>query len=291
MKKASRSSSDTSQRSQKATSRSRRATFRSRQMLGKYRIARRIGSGTFAQVYSAMDTIEGIRVALKIPHQHYVDDELLDAFKQEVRLLAQLDHPNILLLKDASIIDDRLVIATRLGRETLDDRLSRRMSVASALEFARQMIAAVSYAHDVGLIHCDIKPENFILFDDNVLRLADFGIAKFSSMTIAASGTGTVGHMSTEQAMGKPSMRSDVFSVGLIIYRMLSGQWPEYPFDWPPPAAGNLRRKRVHPDLIAFIKKSISANPKDRFSNATKMEQHFEPLHAKAIRHLKKVKR
>ena len=266
-------------------------SIRARQMLGKYRIEKLIGNGGFAKVYSALDTIEGIKVALKIPHEHYVDEELMEAFRQEVRLLARLDHPNILVLKDANIIDDRLVIATRLGRETLDDRLTRRMSVPTALGFAEQMIAAVAYAHDAGLIHCDIKPENFILFDDDDIRLADFGIAKVGTMTIAGSGTGTVGHMSTEQAMGKPSMRSDVFSLGLIIYRMLAGQWPEYPFDWPAPGAGNLRKKRVHPDLITFIRKSISAKPKDRFANAIRMEEQFESLYPKAIRHLKKGKR
>jgi len=260
-------------------------------MLGKYRIEKQIGNGGFAKVYAAVDTIEGTKVALKIPHEHFLDDELLDAFKQEVRLLARLDHPNILMLKDASVIEDKLVIVTRLGKETLEERLTRRMSVPTALGFAEQMIAAVSYAHDAGLIHCDIKPENFIIFDDDQLKLADFGIAKVGITTIAGSGTGTVGHMSTEQAMGKPSMRSDVFSIGLIIYKMLAGQWPEYPFDWPAPGANNLRRKRVHPDVIAFIRKSISPKPRDRFADATKMEEQFESLHRKALRHLEKAKR
>ncbi|WP_238381173.1 serine/threonine-protein kinase [Mariniblastus fucicola] len=265
--------------------------LKARQSVGKYRLQKLIGVGGFARVYAALDTIEGSQVALKIPHEHYVDDELMEAFRQEVRLLARLDHPNILTLKDASIIDDRLVIATRLGKETLQDRLMRRMSVPTALGFAEQMIAGVAHAHEAGLIHCDIKPENFIVFEGDQLRLADFGIAKVATMTISGSGTGTVGHMSTEQAMGKPSMRSDVFSLGLIIFRMLSGKWPEYPFEWPAPGTNNLRRKHVHPDLIAFIRKSISPKPRDRFSDAIRMEEQFGPLHAKALRHLKKARR
>ncbi len=212
----------------------------------------------------------------------------MDLFRQEVRLLARLDHPGVLPLKNASIIDGRFVVITRLGRETLDDRLSRRMSVATALELADQMIAAVAYAHEAGIIHCDIKPENFILFDNNEIRLSDFGIAKVSTLTIAGSGTGTVGHMAPEQAMGKPSMRSDVFSLGLIIYRMLAGQWPEYPFDWPPPRAGNLRRKRVHPDMIALIRKAIAARPRDRFADDCKLERQFQSICPKVLRHLKR---
>ncbi len=242
----------------------------------------------FATVFAATDTIEGIKVAIKVPHEHYVSDELLDVFRQEVRLAAKLDHPHVLALKDASIIDGRFVVVTLLGNQTLDDRLRKRLSTVKALEYAEQMISAVSYAHEFGLIHCDIKPDNFILFDDDHLRLADFGIAKVSRKTIEGSGTGTIGHMSLEQAMGRPSMRSDVFSLGLIIYRMLAGFWPEYPFDWPPPGAASLRRKSIHPDMIALIRKSISPRPRDRFSNAIRMEEQFELVYPKTLRHLRR---
>ena len=107
-------------------------------------------------------------------------------------------------------------------------------------------------------------------------------------MTIEGSGTRTVGHMAPEQAMGKPSMRSDVFSLGLIIYRMLAGTWPEYPFVWPFPNASKLRTKRVHPDLIAIIRKSVAAKPRDRFADAVKFEEAFEVVLPKAIRNLKR---
>lgn len=264
--------------------------IRARQQLGKYRIERKIGEGGFATVYAATDTIEGIRVAIKIPHEHYVSDELLENFRQEVRVAAKLDHPHVLALKDASIIDGRFVVVTLLGNQTLQDRLQKRLSTLKALEYAEQMIAAVAYVHECGLIHCDIKPDNFIIFDDDHLRLADFGIAKVSRKTIEGSGTGTIGHMSLEQAMGRPSMRSDVFSLGLIIYRMLAGFWPEYPFDWPPPGAANLRRKFVHPDMISLIRKSISSRPRDRFSDATRMQEQFDIVYPKTMRHLRNKK-
>lgn len=254
-------------------------------MLGKYRVDRVIGSGGFAKVFAATDTIEGGKVALKIPHAHFVDDDLMEVFRKEVRLLSRLDHPNILKLKDASLIEGRLVMVTRLGTGTMAERLMRRMSVERALDFGRQMIAAVSYAHGEGLIHCDIKPENFILFDGDLIRLADFGIAKVAAATLEGGGTGTVGHMSVEQAMGKPSMRSDVFSIGLILYRMLTRQWPEYPFSWPPPGAFELRRKKIHPEMIALIRKAIAPMAKDRFANAMVMEEAYESLLPTVVRH------
>ncbi|MFT5299381.1 MAG: serine/threonine protein kinase [Mariniblastus sp.] len=262
--------------------------LRSRQIIGKYKIGKLLANGGFGRVYSATDTIEGIQVALKIPFDEYVDDEMLDLFRQEVRLVAQLDHPGILPVKNADFIDDRFVIVTRLGLETLESRMTRRMSVLKVLDYIEQMIGAVSCAHDSNILHCDIKPENFILFEGDVIRLTDFGIAKVSKMTIAGSGTGTVGHMAPEQAMGRPNKRSDVFSLGLIMYRMLAGQWPEYPFDWPPPGAINLRRKRIHPDLINLIRKAISARPKDRFVDVVQMEELYEEVYETAVRNLKR---
>ena len=265
-----------------------RSNLRRGQLFGKYKIMGLIGSGGFARVYAAGDTIEGIVVALKIPHEQFIDRELLDQIKQEIRITAKLSHENILAVKNAEFIDDRLVIVTLLGNETLEDRLQRRISTQKALGYAEQMVDAVAFAHESGVIHCDIKPENFILFDDDVIRLTDFGIAKVSRITIEGSGTGTVGHMAPEQAMGKPSLRSDVFSLGLILYRMFAGAWPEYPFHWPPPNAQRLRQRHVHPELIAIIKKAIDPKPNARFADAVRMQAAFEATLPKAQRNLKR---
>lgn len=229
-----------------------------------------------------MDTIEGIRVAIKVPHRHVLDDEVLEDFRREVRLTARLDHNNILSLKNASFIDDYFVIVFPLGEKSLADRLRSRMSMKTALELSDQMIEAVAYAHRQKIIHCDIKPENFILFPGNRVRLTDFGIAKVAQKTIKASGSGTVGYMSPEQAMGKPSSRSDVFSLGLCIYRMLTGHLPEYPFDWPPAGFTALRR-RVHADLLQVLKKSMEFDPKSRYRDADQMLRIFRPAARKSL--------
>lgn len=264
--------------------------LRANQKLGKYRIEKRLSLGGFATVFRAMDTIEGIRVALKIPHAKNISEEVLKDLKHEVRLAVQLEHPHILPLKNANFIDGHFVIVFPLGERTLGDRLQKRMSLATALDYADQMLQAVAFAHRHHIIHCDIKPENLILFPGNRLKLTDFGIAKVAQKTVRGSGTGTVGYMAPEQAMGKPSLRSDVFSCGLLMYRMLSGYWPEWPFDWPPPGFVRIRG-RVHPDLIAVIHKAIEPNPRKRYRDAEQMLRAFLPAKAKALRHATRKRR
>ena len=255
--------------------------------LGKYRLERRIGSGAYATVYSAIDTLLGVKVALKIPFASAMSTDLLEEFRREVRLTMHLDHPNILPIRDATFIDGHFVIVSPLALRTLDDRLHHRMAFESAFEILTQLLEAVAHAHDHGVIHCDIKPENILLFEGQRIRLADFGIAKAAQKTINGSGTGTVGHMAPEQAMGRPSMRSDVFAIGLIAFRMLAGSWPEYPFDWPMPGTANLRR-RAHPELIAIIKKSLSLNPRHRHRNARQMLDDWKRVRLKALRYAKR---
>ena len=255
--------------------------LRARQKLGKYRIVRRLADGGFACVYQALDTIEGIPVALKVPHPHLVNQELLDDFRDEVRLTARLEHPHILPLKNADYIDGHFVVAYPLGQRSLADRLRSRMSQRSALDLAEQMLEGVAYAHGEGIIHCDIKPENLILFPENHLCLTDFGIAKVAQKTVLASGSGTVGYVAPEQAMGKPSFHSDVFSLGLILYRMLSGHLPEWPFDWPPPGYRRLQQ-RVHPRVIHLLEKAIDVDPRRRFHNAEQMLAVFLRLKSRA---------
>lgn len=234
-------------------------------------------------VYQAMDTIEGIRVALKVPHPQLVNDDVLRDFRNEVRLTARLEHPHILPLKDASFIEDHFVIVFRLGERTLEDRLRQRMSLETALNYAEQLLDALAFAHQNRIIHCDVTPGNVILFPDHQLRLADFGIAKVAQRTIKGSGSGTVGFMAPEQAMGRPSAKSDVFSAGLIVYRMLSGHWPEYPYNWPAPGYANLKRK-AHPDLIRLVRRAIDPSPKKRFRDGGHMLNAFRRIRGAAIR-------
>jgi len=265
-----------------------RFVIKPKQLLGKYRIESKLGDGGSAAVYRAFDTIEGVRVALKVPFEHLLTDEWMEEFRREIRINAQLQHPNILPVKNADLIEGRPVVAYPLGERTLGDRLRSRISLPTAIGLMEQLLDAVAFAHDRKVIHCDIKPENLILFPDSVLMLSDFGLAKVTLRTMRASGSGTVGYVAPEQAMGRPSFRSDVFSSGLILYRMLAGMLPEWPYRWPFPGHERLRAK-AHPELIEFLRRSIEVDPKLRFRNAMVMQSAFRRLRGKALRFRERV--
>jgi serine/threonine-protein kinase len=240
------------------------------QKIGKYKLRSRISNGPYATVFRAQDTLEGIHVALKIPHKGLVTKESLDDFSREVRLAAKLVHPNILGLKSADFIDGHLVIAFPLGEESLEERLARRLSLKSALDLGEQLLRAVAYAHDQHVIHCDVKPDNLLLFSDGRLRLTDFGISKVAHRTISASGAGTVGYMAPEQAMGRPSRRSDIFATGLVLWQMFSSRLPEWPFEWP--LDGYERIKTLlHADMIAVLRRALELKPSRRFEDGGQM--------------------
>lgn len=253
--------------------------LRARQKIGKYRILGRIATGPLADVYRAYDTIQKIKVALKIPGQD--DNTGREEILHEVRVATKLRHPNILSVLNASYIDDQFVIAMELGDESLADRIERRTSTAVKLDLAGQGLAALAHAHEHRIIHCDIKPENFILFPGNHLKLADFGFAKLSLRTLKASGSGTIDYIAPEQAMGRPKFQSDVFSMGLVLYRMFSGTLPEWPFEWPLEGHDKLKA-RIRPELIQVLKKAIHLDPAKRYRSAVQMLADFERIDSHA---------
>lgn len=249
-------------------------------MLGKYKIEKRLSHGPRADVYSAYDTVHGIRVALKVANPQIIEDNFLDEFRHEARLSSKMEHPNVLPVQNACFIDDYFVIAMRLGIETLAQRMTRRMSTSVALDFTSQALAAIAHAHANKIIHCDVKPENFILFPGNRLRLSDFGFSKVALRTVKASGSGTLGYLAPEQALGRPMFQSDVFALGLVIYQMFSGQLPEYPYKWPMPGYARIRSK-LRRRTIGWLRKSLEFRHQDRFRNAVTMEKAFKDIRVK----------
>ncbi|MFK8054028.1 MAG: protein kinase [Woeseiaceae bacterium] len=246
------------------------AIFKARQRLGKYRIIARLSNGPLAAVYKAHDTVQQISVALKVAHLRTSSMDEVEDFVSEARIASKLDHPNILRVDNATFIDDWFVIAMPLGIESLAARMERRIGNARAQDLAMQSIRALAFAHDSSVIHCDIKPENYILFPDHQLKLADFGFSKVSKRTVRGSGSGTIDYIAPEQAMGKPRFASDVFSLGLVLYRLFGGHLPEYPFDWPPPSLERVAA-RTNDAFVDVLRQALQIDPRARFRDAGAM--------------------
>jgi serine/threonine-protein kinase len=251
--------------------------LRVRQQLGKYKIMRRIAEGGFANVYDAYDTIEGVRVALKVPNDQALNGSGRDELLHEVRLTAKLEHPNILSIKNAGLEGEKFVIVHRLGRESLADRLTRRISPASALQIADDVLGGVAFAHESRIVHRDIKPDNVILLDDGRACLADFGIAKIAlkSRAVTEEGSGTLGYMAPEQALGKPTFRSDVFSLGLLLWRLFGGHLPTWPFRQPMSGYDRIKAN-LGPDAVAVLARALEVDDRRRYADAGALRDAFK---------------
>lgn len=255
------------------------------QRLGKYKLKRRLARGGFADVFEAYDTLEQVTVALKVPFVDQLDKEIRADFEREIRISARLEHANVLALKNADVVDGALTLAYPLGQRSLADRLARRLSTPKALEYGSQLLAGLAYAHEHRVIHCDVKPENVILFADGTLKLGDFGLAKQALRTLQASASGTLGYVAPEQAMGRPSARSDVFSAGLILYRMFAGALPEWPYEWNQ-APGRDRLRRNVAEMVPLLRRSLQVDARRRFADATKMSEAYEAARKNVERRL-----
>jgi eukaryotic-like serine/threonine-protein kinase len=256
----------------------------------QYVLERELGRGGMATVYLAHDVKHGRRVAIKVLHPALADSIGVDRFQREIATLAQLQHPHILAVHDSGETDDHLWFSMPyVEGESLRERLTRetQLPVDEALRITRDIACALEYAHARGIIHRDIKPENILLTTQGDALLADFGIARLPALDAATAdaltGTGLVigtpQYMSPEQANGirQLDVRSDVFSLGAILYEMLIG---EPPFAGPTPrvvvakmmagAPLSLRSARpgVPERVDAAVRKALAMTPSDRWPSA-----------------------
>jgi serine/threonine-protein kinase len=197
------------------------------QTLGKYRILAPLGSGGFGAVYLAQDTWIDKKVAIKVPHKQALDfGELL----KEPRLLASLNHPNIVSILTAEKQDNIFFIVMEyVPGETLEQIIAAKgaLDLPRALDYTCQICNAVDHAHGQGVIHRDLRPANVLVTEQNVVKVADFGTSRF--LEIAAHGTTVIGsppYMAPEQFRGKAVFASDIYSLGVTMYQMLTGMLP-----------------------------------------------------------------
>ena len=237
------------------------------QTIGKYRILAPLGSGGFGTVYLAEDTWIDKKVAIKVPHKQNLDfGEML----KEPRLLASLSHPNIVTILTAekqpvsaaaSARKDEIffIVMEYVPGETLEQIILRdgALDVSRALDFTCQMCNAVDHAHRAGVIHRDLRPGNMLVSNAGMLKVTDFGTSRF--LEIAAHGTTVIGsppYMAPEQFHGKAVFASDIYSVGVTMYQMLTGGLP---YDTPGPAD---LEKLMRGDLISPPRLKNKAIPK-----------------------------
>ena len=227
------------------------------QTLGKYKIISPLGSGGFGTVYLAEDTWIDKKVAIKVPHRQGLDfGELL----HEPRLLASVSHPNIVAITTAEKQDNVFFIVMEyVPGETLENIIATRgpLDLHRALDYTCQICNAVDHAHKQGVIHRDLRPANVLVGENDMLKVADFGTSRF--LEIAAHGTTVIGsppYMAPEQFQGKAVFASDLYSLGVTMYQMLTGVLP---YDTPAPADLD---KLMSGELVSAPRLRNSAIPK-----------------------------
>ncbi|MGB2769724.1 MAG: protein kinase [Candidatus Zixiibacteriota bacterium] len=201
--------------------------------ISHYRILKKLGAGGMGEVYLAEDSKLNRKVALKfLPSQYASDEELKERFKREAQAAAALNHPNIITIYEVAEHESRPFIAMEYveGKSLKDVVTKKGMSIDAVLDTAMQLCEGLAKAHQAGIIHRDVKPQNILIGKDGRVRICDFGLAKAKrdvTLTQAGSTLGTIAYMSPEQAQGKEAdHRSDVFSFGVVLYEMVTGQLP-----------------------------------------------------------------
>ena len=200
---------------------------------GRYRVVRKLGGGGMADVYLCEDSTLGRQVAIKVLLQRYLNDPtFVERFRREAKAAAGLNQQNLVSIYDWGEVDGTYYIVMEyVEGETLKDLIRRRgrLSGNEAVDFALQLLAAVDFAHRSGIVHRDIKPQNVMIDRSGAAKVMDFGIARAgdSGMTQAGSILGTAQYLAPEQAKGQPvDERSDLYSVGVVLYEMLTGTVP-----------------------------------------------------------------
>ncbi len=208
--------------------------FIGKRLDGRYEIHEIIGVGGMAVVYKAYDNVENRTVAIKILKGEFVsNEEFLRRFKNESKAIAVLSHPNIVKVYDVSFGDIiQYIVMEYIDGITLKEYIERQGSLKwkDAVYFTLQILKGLQHAHDKGIVHRDIKPQNIMVLPDGTIKVADFGIARFArneQRTITDMAIGSVHYISPEQARGeKTDEKADIYSVGIMLYEMLTGQLP-----------------------------------------------------------------
>jgi serine/threonine-protein kinase len=248
------------------------------QVVGKYQILANLGSGGFGTVFLARDTWIDKKVAIKVPHRQSgaSSDEML----QEPRLLAALDHPNIVGILTAERVEGSFFIVMEYVKgETLEGVLDREKSLdlPRAIHYGLQILQAVDHAHQASILHRDLRPANVLVSESGVLKVADFGTSRLLEKSHATTIIGSPPYMAPEAFRGRAVLASDIYSIGVILYQMLTGSLPYFS---PNPAQleklvaqgrltpPKLRNNQIPREISDIIMKALSPEVEGRYQRA-----------------------
>ncbi len=260
---------------------------------GRYEIRELIGVGGMANVYHCYDTIDDREVAIKILKDEFLDNEdFIRRFKNESKAIAVLNHPNIVRVYDVSFGDMiQYIVMEYIDGITLKEYIEMQQVLdwKETLHLTTQILKALQHAHENGIVHRDIKPQNIMLLQDGTIKVTDFGIARFSSnatSTMTEQAIGSVHYIAPEQARGdKTDGKTDIYSVGVMMYEMLTGQLP---FDGDSAVSVALmqlqstaqRPSKINPDIPSGLEeitiKAMQKNPDSRYRSAVEMLSDIE---------------
>ena len=229
---------------------------------GRYKINRTIGVGGMAIVYEATDLMTNKRVALKMLKDSISDNaQALRRFINESKAVAMLNHPNIVKILDVSVkTEHKFIVMEYIRGITLREYMNRKgmLDWREATEFISQILLALDHAHMKGVIHRDIKPQNIMVMEGGIIKVTDFGIAKIpnaETVTMIDHAIGTIYYISPEQARGeRTDEKTDIYSVGVMLYEMLTGQLP---FQAESPVSVAIMQLQRDPQLPTEINGSI----------------------------------
>ena len=284
------------------------ARLASGQRLGPYDVHRLLAAGGMGEVYLAEDSRLGRRVALKLLSATWTDDpQRISRFELEARAASALNHPNIVIVHDVGVIDGfHFIAAEYVPGQTLRERLANGpLALPEALRIARQIGSGLAAAHAAGIVHRDLKPENIIVRDDGVVKIVDFGLAKLfgpsepspalSPDSLPGLIVGTTAYMSPEQAQGlKVDARSDIFSLGVVLFELIVGRVPFSGSTAPQMMASILRddapaasrhRNDVPKEVDRVLRKALQKDPRHRYATVEELLSDLgDVTHARRVR-------
>lgn len=257
----------------------------------RYELLELIGGGGMADVYKAKDLLLDRPVAVKILHDQFKSDtEFTEKFHREAQAAAKLSHPNIVNIYDVGISGDlHYIVMEYVPGKTLKDKIKQEghLSVDESLRIAKDIASALSHAHANNLVHCDIKPHNILMMPDGSAKVADFGIARAvteSTMTYSGNVVGSVHYFSPEQARGtKVTPKSDVYSLGIVLYEMLTGQLP---FTGETPVSVAVKQVQEEPVPVRKLDPSIPPVVEALVSRAMSKDPNMRPTSAEFVREI-----